>query len=91
MPLQPHSRVVIPALQGLNFDAAGLMAAEYQRVMKRARDLRQAELEEELAAIKHDPKVRNSIKLKTNQPPVAFAAQMATKCLLGVQATKPMF
>ena len=45
-------------LQGLNFDVAGLMAAEYQRVMKRARDLRQAELEEELAAIKHDPTVR---------------------------------
>jgi hypothetical protein len=45
------------ALQGLNFDAAALMAAEYQRVMKRARDLRQAELEEELATIKHDPTV----------------------------------
>jgi hypothetical protein len=57
--VHPHmcSRVVAPALQGLNFDAAGLMAAEYQRVMKRARDLRQAELEEELAAIKHDPTV----------------------------------
>ena len=54
---QPHSRVGSAALQGLNFDAAGLMAAEYQRVMKRARDLRQAELVEELAAIKHDPKV----------------------------------
>jgi hypothetical protein len=36
---------------------AGLMAAEYQRVMKRAQDLKKAELEEELAAIKHDPKV----------------------------------
>lgn len=34
------------------------MAAEYNRVVKRARDLRQAELEAELAAIKHDPQVR---------------------------------
>lgn len=33
------------------------MAAEYNRVVKRARDLRQAELEAELAAIKHDPQV----------------------------------
>lgn len=46
----------------------GLMAAEYQGVMKRARDLRQAELEAELAAIKHDPQVPAALMWGFEQP-----------------------
>ena len=57
MPCCKPNQTDLPLLQALNFDVAGLMAAEYQRVVKRARDLRQAELEAELAAIKHDPQV----------------------------------
>lgn len=50
----------------MELDVAGLLQAEHQRTLRRARTLHARHIDHQLAAIKHDPHVRASLDIHTH-------------------------